>query len=392
MQIVRLAWDYPMDGKPTYGLQPVYTYLSKAQKELGNEVHVVTLSKDGYLRRTVDGIHVYGVPPPFNLNAPKVISSIIKNKKESVVHSHATCGIFMYFFKRFQRIPLVSHVHGTSRSHHTPLVIKGERMQVSYSSLHVNYHMIRERILWSTADRVLTVSKGSARDVIQDYKINEDKVRVVYNGVDTNIFRPTGEVPSIEQIKELIGKRIILYVGHFGVRKGILFLIRALGLVVKEFRDVHLLCIGGVPPWLGKNEYWEILEKEIEANRVSNNVTLLDRIPNQELPSVYSLSEIFVIPSYYETFSKVTLEAMACEKPVIATNMGGLPEVVEDGVTGRLVPFGSVKALADSILELLNDSKKATQMGREGRKRVLAYFTWQAVAHRIQDIYNELFS
>ncbi|MEM0117527.1 MAG: glycosyltransferase family 4 protein [Conexivisphaerales archaeon] len=388
MNIIRLAWDYPFDGRPQYGLQPVFTYLSKAQVRMGNEVHVLTPSNQ-YRNATVEGIQVHGIPTPFNLNAPMVIKRLTDGE-DWIIHSHATCGMFMYFYRRLNRVPLVSHVHGTTRSHHTPLVLKDSAIRLDYSTFDVNYHMLRERVLWSAADRVLAVSKSSADDIISVYGINPERVKVVYNGVDTDIFRPVDKMQAPEQVRKLFGKRIVLFVGHFGLRKGIFLLIRALGRIKKEIPDAHLLCIGGVPKWLRNREYWDLLRKEIEKNDVTDSVTLLDKIPNQELPAVYSASEIFVLPSYYETFSKVCLEAMACEKPVISTNMGGLPEVVVNGVTGKLVPYGSVNALTQAVIELLQDEKRSRQMGREGRRRVLSFFTWSAVAERIQHVYEEL--
>lgn len=389
MRIIRLAWDYPVRGQATYGLQPVFVYLSKEQAKLGNEVHIVTTSSNGApLLEEERNLTVHRVRPPFTINALREVRRLL-NSKEVVVHTHATCGFFISFTRKFSKFPLVSHVHGTSRSHFTPLVARGKSINIDYSSLSVNYHMLREKILWSSADRVLAVAKASSQDLIDSYSIDPEKIRVVYNGVDVNLFKPVSHLNLPSSLEYLKGKRVILYVGHFGLRKGIFYLIRAMPDVVKEFPDAHLLCIGGVPKWLKGADYWSILRREIESAGVSANVTLMNSVPNKELVNYYNLAEVFVLPSYYETFSKVSLEAMACAKPVITTNMGGLPEVVQDGVTGLLLPYGSVPFLRQAIIDILGDQRKARSMGKRGRERAERLFTWSAVALRIQEVYKE---
>ena len=389
MKVIRLAWDYPVDGQPTYGLQPVFVYLSREQARLGNEVHIITLGKS-LSEEQMDNVRVHRVPTPYNLNAPRIMGRLIDRRDDTVIHTHATCGLFMSVYKRITRIPFVAHTHGTSRSHNTPLVLRGHELRIDYSVLGVNYHMLRERSLWSAADRVLAVSSSSAEDIATTYGINRNKIRVVYNGVDSDIFKPNEKPILPSNLAHLSSKRIILFVGHFGLRKGIIFLIRSLDIVRREIPDVHLLCVGGTPKWLGGIDYRQILLSEISRLGLNDYVTLSDAVKNRELPDIYNSSELLVLPSYYETFSKVCIEAMSCGIPVVATHMGGIPEVVEENVTGYLVPYGSVKKLADVIISLLQDRGRAKKMGINGRIRVLRNFTWSAVSERIQKVYNEL--
>jgi starch synthase len=250
--------------------------------------------------------------------------------------------------------------------------------------------MLRERSLWSAADRVLAVSSSSADDLATSYGIKRNKIRVVYNGVDADIFKPIENPALPESLADLASKRVILFVGHFGLRKGIIFLVRALDIVRREIPDVHLLCIGGTPKWLGGVDYRQILLSEVNRLGLNKHVTLSEAVKNHELPPIYNSSELLALPSYYETFSKVCLEAMSCGIPVVSTNMGGIPEVIEDGITGQLVPYGSVRKLGDAILDIMQDKDRARSMGINGRQRVLKMFTWSAVAERIQNVYNEL--
>jgi glycosyltransferase involved in cell wall biosynthesis len=389
VNIIRLAWDYPRNGQPTYGLQPVFVYLSKEQATKGNEVHVVTPG-DVASNEELDNVQIHRVPTPFNINAPRIMGRLIHGKNGTVVHSHATCGLFMSIYKRMTRVPFVAHTHGTSRSHNTPLVLKGSELSIDYSVFNINYHMLRERSLWSAADRVLAVSSSSADDLATSYGIKRNKIRVVYNGVDADIFKPIENPALPKGLADLSSKRIILFVGHFGLRKGIIFLVRALDIIRREIPDAHLLCIGGTPKWLGGIDYRQILLSEVNRLGLNEHVTLSEAVKNHELPPIYNSSELLALPSYYETFSKVCLEAMSCGIPVVSTNMGGIPEVIKDGITGKLVPYGSVKGLADAIIGIMQDKNRARSMGINGRQRVLEMFTWSAVAERIQNVYNEL--
>lgn len=215
-------------------------------------------------------------------------------------------------------------------------------------------------------------------------EFRKKKTRVVHNGVDTKLFyRRPEESPRPEQLKRFEGKRIILYVGHFGPRKGLIFLIRAMKQISKEIPDAVAVGIGGVPVWLGKEQYWKILKDEIAQNELEDKMLLLDRVPNETLPSFYSSADVFVLPSFYEAFAKVVLEAMACEDPIVITKEGGPMEAIEEGKTGLLVDYGSAEELARAVISVLQDQRHARDMGRLARKMVEQKFTWQAVAERI---------
>jgi starch synthase len=262
-------------------------------------------------------------------------------------------------------------------------------MAVSYSQLGITYDILREKLLWSTADRLLAVSQALRNDLVDSCGLDSNRIRIVYNGVDTEVFHPKPAPTSPLPLASL-DKKIILYVGHFGLRKGLFFLIRAMKKVKKEVPDSHLICIGGVPKWLGKVDYWGILRNEVSLNDVEDSVTILDRVKQRELADYYVAARVFALPSYYESFPKAIVEAMACGLPVVATSSGGIPELVDDGVTGTLVPFGSVESLAKALVETLSDESHSRAMGLRGRQKVERMFTWKAVSERVKSAYEEL--
>lgn len=355
-------------------------------------MHVIARRSRGQPRReTVKGVEVHRVDNPFNVTALELSLRLTRGQKDWVLHPHATAALFLNVTHRCVPTPLVCHSHGTSLSHDVPITMDRGVVKVDRSSRGIAFHMLRERMLWNSADRLLVVSKAVMRDVTDHYGVDPAKIRVVYNGVDAQLFSPgRGDGLLPPQIQSLEGKRILLFVGHFGLRKGIFYLIRAMRQLHAEFPDAHLLCVGGTPAWLGRNDYTEMLRGEMQRSGVENAVTLLDAVKNAELVEFYRHSECFVLPTYYEAFPKVVVEAMACGLPVVATETGGIPELVEDGETGLLMPFGSPEAIAKNLSLLLGDSSLRVAMGRRGRERVESSFTWHAVARRTKSAYDEL--
>ena len=383
--------EYPTRGEPTYGLQPVFVNLSEEQVRMGYQVHVIARKSPGQPSfETINGVEVHRVMNPFNLTALNLSLRLTHGETGWVLHSHATSGIFLSLTRTLLPTPLVCHSHGTTRSHSVPFTIDNGVVRVDPSAREPSFHTSREKLFWSSADRLLVVSKAVLRDVTQFYGISPQKVRIVYNGVDTRIFCPSDGGPLPAQIAGLEGKRLILYVGHFGLRKGIFYVIRAIKSLKKEFPDVHLVCVGGAPKWLGRTDYKQLLKEEILRNEVEDSVTLLDAVGHAELIEFYRHCEVFVLAAYYEAFSKVVVEAMACSKPIVASRTGAIPELVDDGQTGFLVPFGAPNVIAEKLRILLGDPNLRLSMGRRGRERVESDFTWHAVAERTKSAYDEL--
>jgi glycosyltransferase involved in cell wall biosynthesis len=386
LRVCRLVSDYPVGGKPTYGLQPVYYYLSRQQARMGHDVQVIARRVGSQPTHEItDGVEIHRVMKPFTLGTRRLLKQLVGDGRSSVVHSHATAGSYALRSIVELGAPVVSHVHGTTRSAYMPADLEFEGMRLGYSPVKVTLAYIRERMAWSRADGVVAVSTAVKRDLVAKYGVRESKIDVVLNGADPALFRrvPDAKMPGLPGLE---GKRIVLYVGHFGLRKGILNLIRAMKDVTAEVKDSVLVCIGGVPAWLGKGDYWAFLKGFSQRCGIEDKVFLLDKVPNEALPVYYSAADVFVLPSYYEAFAKVVVEAMACETPVVATGMGGNLDAVGSDA-GLLVKFGDTAAIARAIITLLQDSQLARKMGARGRERVLQSFTWRAVAMRIEGAY-----
>jgi glycosyltransferase involved in cell wall biosynthesis len=392
--IFRIAADYPVGGKPAYGLQPNFYYLSKEQERLGNHVQIIARRSNSQPRSERDGdIEICRVDSPFNVNAYRMLRDLASRMQgdNALVHTHSTSGLILGAMKTPLHLPLFAHIHGASRSSRMPQKLRGVADQ-DFSQSKMWYYYFRERLLWSSADRVLAVSNALKEDLISRYAIPDSKIKVVYNGVDTRIFRRLRETTP-EELMKFEGKKIVLYVGHFGPRKGLIFLIRAMKEIVREVPDAVVVAIGGVPAWLGREkDYWSFLQNAIKEGGLEEKILLIDRVPNEALPAYYSKASVFVLPSFYEAFAKVVLEAMACEDPVVVTREGGPSEAIDEGKTGLLVEYGSTKELANAVIAVLQDERRARQMGIDARKRIEGDFTWESVAKRVNSAYDEVFA
>jgi starch synthase len=257
-----------------------------------------------------------------------------------------------------------------------------------------------ERVGLEGADAVIAVSEGMRRDILGSYPaIDGDRVRVIYNGIDAEEYRPDPGTDVLERHGIDPARPSVVFVGRITRQKGVPYLLDA----ALEFDPAaQLVLCAGAPdtPEIGAE-----VEQRVERLREERgNVIWLDQmLPKAEVIQLLSHATVFACPSIYEPLGIVNLEAMACEAAVVATATGGIVEVVEDGVTGLLVPFEAAPraieprdpqafshAIAERVNELLADPARAAAMGRAGRERAVAEFDWSAIAAQTSALYRTL--
>jgi glycosyltransferase involved in cell wall biosynthesis len=205
----------------------------------------------------------------------------------------------------------------------------------------------------------------------------DERMRIVLNGADLRRFSPA---PNGNADVPPYGPRMIFACRQLFPRKGIRFLIEAAAQLRATFPDLELVLAGD---GFERPE----LERLAEERGIAGQTTFLGWVANAELPRYYRAAAVSVIPSLEEGFGIPAAEAMGCEVPVVASDAGGLPEVVEDGVTGRVVPRGDAGALADAIAGLLSDPALRHRMGKAGRERALRLFDWDRSAEQFEATY-----
>ncbi len=247
------------------------------------------------------------------------------------------------------------------------------------------YRVEGERIVAGEADRIICASDGEKEMLVQTYGATPSRVNVVPCGVDTLRFRPMkkGRVRCKLGMPE--DEPVVLYVGRIEPLKGIDVLIRAAAQTDSRFR---LLIVGGDGKDAARKEELTGLASDVG---VAERLTFLDAVPHRDLPLYYNAADVCVVPSYYESFGLVAVEAMACGTPVIASRVGGLKETVLDGRTGYLVPWRCPEPFAERLELLLSNEALRRSMGREARLAA-ERFRWSEVAARVEDVYHDLVS
>ena len=251
-----------------------------------------------------------------------------------------------------------------------------------------------EQTAIEAADAVIAVSQGTRQDVLSSYpKVHPERVHVIHNGIDPEIYRPT---PS-DQVLARYGVDpgpFALFTGRITRQKGLSLLLAAAHKIDPRFQ---LVIVASSPDTPDIAAEVEVLAERVRSER--GNLVWIGRfIPLEDLISLYSGATVFVCPSIYEPFGLVNLEAMACETAVVASRVGGIPEIVVEGETGYLVDYDPddieafTTALAGRVQEVLSDPALAARMGKAGRQRVLQHFGWPAIAARTVDLYDSLLS
>jgi starch synthase len=244
-----------------------------------------------------------------------------------------------------------------------------------------------ERVSLAAAAAVVAVSDGMRGDVLSVYpEISPERVRVIRNGIDTVEYAPDQKTDVLERHGIDLSRPYVIFVGRITRQKGVPVLLRAAAALDPSAQLV--LCAGAADtPELGAEV--SALVAELQATR-SGVIWIPEMLPKPDVIQLLTHALLFACPSVYEPLGIVNLEAMACATAVVASRVGGIPEVVDDGVTGLLVPPEDPSSLADAMNLLLRDPGRADAMGRAGRERAVAEFSWDAVAAQTAALYAEL--
>ena len=242
-----------------------------------------------------------------------------------------------------------------------------------------------ERLLAQGADRIICASESERETLLKLYGVPDDRVTCIPCGVDTEHFRPMSRSRVRRRLKLPAKESLVLFVGRIEPLKGIDVLLRAVSKLEGEFR---LLAVGGDGKEAARQAELRALVDELG---IGERVSFRDAVPHDDLPLYYNAADVCVVPSYYESFGLVALEAMACGVPVVASRVGGLRETVQDGETGYLVPWRCPQPFAERLDQLLSDARLRRRLGREARIAV-ERFRWSEVAAQVEDVYHELVS
>ncbi len=402
MRIGILTNEYPPH---VYGGAGVHVeYLTRELAALDGGRHTVDVLCFGDQREEQGGLRVHGVQPPAAIATAdprhaKLFATLLQDLVMSgrldavdVVHCHtwythlAGCLV-----KQLRGVPLVLTTH--SLEPHRPW--KAEQLGTAYQ---VSTWI--ERTAYQNADGVVAVSASMKADVHELYGVPLDRIQVIHNGIDLQQYRPTPDPAVLLEYGIDPAVPFVLFVGRITRQKGIIHLVNAIRYMTPGTQVV--LCAGAPDTPEIAHEMAEAVER---ARTESHHriVWIRDMLPKARTIALYTHAALFVCPSVYEPFGIINLEAMACETPVVASAVGGIPEVVNDGETGLLVPtrpgVGGVEPadpqrfsqeLAAAVNTLLGDPALRASMAAESRRRVEEHFSWTAIARQTAAFYAEL--
>lgn len=257
-----------------------------------------------------------------------------------------------------------------------------------------------ENSAYNTADGIIAVSKQMKDDVVEAYGVNPEKVTVIHNGIDPEFYKPTFNESLLLEYGIDPEIPFVLFVGRITRQKGISQLIAA----AKHFnKGCQIVLCAGAPDTKEISEETEALIADLCKER-QGVILISEMLPREKVKVLYSHARVFACPSLYEPFGIINLEAMSCETPVVASHVGGIPEIIVEGATGYLIPLESVsrtdfnpaapeafqKAFAAKVNVLLEDEALAIRMGKAGRERVLKIFSWESIAKTTFEYYQKV--
>jgi D-inositol-3-phosphate glycosyltransferase len=386
-----------LGGKETGGMNVYVREVSRELGRMGVSVDVFTRSQDPSIPRVVRlGERARVIHLAAGVEAPMARERVYHHLDEFVegieawriaeaidydlIHAHYwLSGVAALTLKTRWSVPVLQMFHTLGR-------LKN-RVARSAAELEPAVRLEEETRIVSAADRIVAANVVERAELLRDYAAHASRIATIPCGVDTDLFTP-GDRAEARRRLDLDGRPLLLWVGRMAPIKGLDTLLDAVARLSESGQDMRLLVVGGDADE-PTNGHEISLRQRIERLGLGDSVRFVGPQPQSVLPLYYAASDVTVLPSYYESFGMVALEAMACGSPVIASRVGGLVTTVRDGVTGFLVPDGDVEALAERIETLVADPELRWRLGREG-VRWAAQHRWPCVAEAVCKEYASL--
>lgn len=395
MNILYLSQEYPPEtGNGGIG---TYTYnIARAMSRAGHSVHVLSSGLPGQptSHQVVEGVNVHRVHRfkfelpilrrlwfnyfPWNKHQWEYIYSINReigvvvraNDIQLIEAPEIWAEGLLYALRR--RVPIVIKLH-------TPLFLT-RKLDNIRDTLDWRTVDIIDQFWTKRADQIISASISLCKIVAQRYHLDPSQIRIVPETVDAELFRPHNITPPPAPI--------VLYVGRLEPRKGIFTIAEAMPKVLAEFPRTRFVFLGGDMPIDG-NSSQGLLTERLRKHSVEQNAEFRSRVPPGTIADLHNQSAVSIFPSTWENCAVACLEAMACGTAVIATDVGGFPEMIEQGISGLLVPPGDPEALANGIVQVLRHPEEARRWGINARTRIEEHFASEVVAGETLAVYEQ---
>lgn len=388
MKILMLTWEYP--PRIVGGISRVVHDLSSRLIKDGHEVTVITY-RDGdtpYYEND-KGVNVYRVDNfminpnnfidwimqlNFNMIA-KATELISKGEKFDVIHAHD--WLVAYAAKTLKHsfnIPVVATIHATESGRNSGIHNETQR-----------YINDTEWLLTYESSEVIVNSNFMKSDIQRLFGLPFDKINVIPNGINLTNFNGIEREYDLRRQFAMDNEKIILYVGRLVYEKGIQYLIGAMPKILQNYHDAKLVICG-------RGGMMDELRGEVHNLGIDNKVYFAGYCDSKKVQKMYKCADVAVFPSTYEPFGIVALEAMLAGVPTVVSDVGGLNEIVEHGVTGMKSYAGNSNSIADSVLSLLFDKKLCDEVSKNAVKKVKELYNWNKIAQDTHYVYEQAIS
>ncbi|OLE92121.1 MAG: hypothetical protein AUF79_00275 [Crenarchaeota archaeon 13_1_20CM_2_51_8] len=381
-----LTWEFP--PRIIGGISTHVYHLSRALVEKGTSVRVITCDfPNAPAEEIIDGVPVSRVDSGrvpesnfllwiYHLNSQMIskTTELFETERFDLIHAHDwVVGRAAVELKNRLGLPLISTIHATE-------IGRGGSLDGEYR------RKVRdiERLLVEQSDGIICCSNYMLDHIQYVLGAVKTKIRVIPNGVEASRFN-NGRQPQLIPTGVSEDRKTILYVGRIVREKGIFTLLDAFEKLREQGKDVSLILVGEGP-------LKEDLAKEVLRRKLNDRVKLAGFVDEKKLVSLYNSSDAFVLPSHYEPFGMVALEAMASRVPVVVSDVGGLSEIVEDGITGVKVPASNPSTLAEGILRVLEDRELSEQLKENAYRAVQERYRWDMIAEKTIEAYRISFA
>ena len=357
-----------------------------------HEITIITTKHPNGIKKEIrENLRIYYVgnkslkyTKKFYYESAKLFERLHKEEKFDIIHSQSFAGAGIIKYKA-SKLPIIITLHGTFLNE-IKSALNSNSLKGYVLASYLFLKMLADksdRLLLSNANKIITVSYQLCNDVKKQYNIPEEKLIVIPNGININKFRPTN-VDDLREKLNLSGK-VILTVGRIEKQKGYHLLLKILPDILKN-HDVKLVIVG-------TGSYLPNLKKMAVKLDISDKVIFTGKVSDNDLLKYYNLADIFAFPTLrMEGLPLVILEAMACEIPVVASRIGGIPTVIENGRDGFLIEPSNLKELKDKILMLLEDERLAKRIGKNARSKVVKKFSVDKMIDDTIKVYEEVIS
>ncbi len=393
VRVIMLSWEYP--PRIVGGISPHVHELSQQLQKKGIEVHIVTketlAAPDE--EREASGVQVHRVhlaekPNDFlheiqllnvatDLRVRKLLEDWRPGGQPTVFHAHDWLSLDSARELKYEyKLPMIATIHATEMGRHGGINNDTSRY-------------IHEQEYWLTYEawRIIVCSEFMKSEVVRTFDTPWDKVDVVYNGVNAEKFEFNWSEDERDEVRARLARpeeKIVMFVGRFVREKGIQVLLNAANVVLAQEPETKFMIVGG--------GHRERLERFVDWAGLKDKVLFTGFMANRSLHQLYRVADVAVFPSLYEPFGIVALEGMAAGAPVVTSDAGGLPEVVQHDKTGTLSFAGNPESLGWAILHVLRDRERAKRLSEAAKKRLGVDFDWSNLADRTINIYDRVWN